>query len=203
MNEEVSVLSIPGKIEAKNHLSIGLNAGISAKYAFGKKKKIQLELGLNYEYHPSYFSLYGEFYTDSVTLRDTVKLKYTSNQVFLNFRINYLFNVGKQKCLFGVENDILRYRFGNKTSYTSEAGAYLNKMEFEYMWGAYSFKPSIIFGFYPAERIVLQYQVKFFNHFSSSRSSWEMVIFNFHSNSNVVNTHTQGVTNTIKVTYIL
>jgi len=198
MYEQVSLLSTPGKIETKNHLSIGLNTGISAKYAFGKRKKFELEFGLNYEYHPSNFSLYGEFYTDSVTLRDTVKLKYTSNQGFLNFRINYLFNVGKHKCLFGVENDILRYQFGNKTSYTRTSPPHQWPMSFEYrMRGLIPFNPSFNIGFKPSDRFLVQYQLKFFDF------TWAMVIHNFYTTGDVINMYNKKFKSIIQISYIL
>jgi hypothetical protein len=198
MYERVSILSIPGKIETKNHFSVGLNTGISAKYAFGKKKKIELEFGLNYEYHPSRFSSSGEFYTDSATLRDTVKLKYTSNQIFLNFGINYLFNLGKHKFLFGVENDILRYPFGNKISYTRTTAPHQWPMSFEYRGqGLIPFNPSINIGFKLSDRFLVQYQLKF-NDFT-----WAMVIHNFYTTGDVINMYNKKFKSIIQISYLL
>jgi hypothetical protein len=198
MYEQVSLLSTPGKIETKNHLSVGLNTGISAKYVFGKRKKFELELGLNYVYHPSNFSLQGEFYTDSATLRDTVKLKYTSNQVFLNFGINYLFNLGKHKCFMGVDNDILWYPISNKTSYTRTSPPHQWPMSFEYrMRGLIPFIPSINIGFKLSDRFVVQYQLKL-NAFT-----WAMVIHNFYTTGDVINMYNKKFKSIIQISYIL
>jgi len=198
MYEQVSLLSTTGKIETKNHLSVGLNTGISAKYAFGKKKKIQLELGLTYEYHPSNFSLYGEFYTDSVTLRDSVKLKYTSNQIFLNFGINYLFNLGKHKFLFGVKNELIKYQFGNKTSYTRASAPHPWPVYFEYHWnGTFNFNPSIIVGFRPSDKFLIQYQLKY------SSYTWEMVIKNFFSSGDHLDIYKKNYMSLFKICYLL
>jgi len=198
MYEQVSLLSTPGKIETKNHLSVGLNTGISAKYAFGKKKKIQLDLGLNYEYHPSNFSLYGEFYTDSVTLRDTVKLKSVTNQVFLNFRINYLFNLGKHKYVFGLESEILKSQFGNKTCYIRANDPNPWPMSFEYRWyGLFPINPTIIFGIQPLDRIIIQYKLKY------QGWTWAMVIHNFYTTGDMINMYNKKFKSIIQISYIL
>lgn len=198
MYEIVSFLSIPGKIETENKFSVGLNTGLFAKRAFGTKKKIELEFGLNYEYHPSKFSLNGEFYCGSEILRDTVKLKYTSNQIFLNFGINYLFNLGKHKFLFGVENELIRYQFGNKTSYTRASAPHPWPMSFEYrMRGFFPFNPSINIGYKLSDRFLVQYQLQF-NDFT-----WAMVIHNFYTKGDVINMYNKKFKSFIKICYIL